>query len=314
MKFRHYFLVNAPVEKVYHFLYTIRKWPDWLPHCQEIRIKSENSDHQHLIMVIKKKAGMEEIETIRTFKPDKCIAYTQPHPPKPLRIHDGQWILNPVDKGTIIESVHEIKAGNWILGGFIPFMVWHFFIKKNSLLTLQSAKLSLEDSGKVIPNSCYLEHSIDFLMPLEEAFQTIGDPTLWPILFPTAINVKVLRKESDLIEFELWEYVGKKPFFSHIHFHINQEKHQIWYRHYPPSFPLKDMIIRWNFEDVDNGRTRFTISREYRLQIPFLGKLIGKTFVKKIINHHVRDYHNDLKVFVKIFNINKWLGEKEIAV
>lgn len=318
MKFKHKYFINAPVEEVYGKLFEIEKWPDLIPHVADIKPLRMDNKEQRLIMTIQNKKGIEEMETIRTFIKNKYITFHQPNPPKPLSIHDGKWNLQEYNGGTMVESVHEIKSSAPLTGKIVPYFAWNLFIKKNSILTLRSIKLDLEFGKssicRIIKDSCFIKHSIDVNISINEAFDTIGNPELWPVLFPTAIKVNVLKRETDLIEFELHEYVGKKVFFSRIHFHLDRENHSIYYQHYPPSFPVKYMIIRWVFEELENNRCRFTILREYNFSIPIVGKVLAYTLGKRIIRKHVDDYFNDLRGFVKNLNVCKWFEEKELFI
>lgn len=240
MKFNHQYFIQAPVSEVYKRLYEIEKWPDLLPHVEEIKPIVINDKEQRVIMTIRNSNGTESIETVRTFEKDKYITFNQPKPPKPLSVHNGIWVLEKLNNGTLVKSIHEIDNNTHIISRIVSLIAWNLFIKKNSLLTLRSIKLDLEYSNhsitKIIKNSCFVNHSIDINLSVNEAFETIGNPELWPILFPTAINVKVLKREPNLIEFELNEYVGKNVFPSHIHFHLDKEKKAIYYQHYPPTF------------------------------------------------------------------------------
>lgn len=318
MNFKHKYFINAKVEEVYEKLFQIEKWPDLIPHVTEIQPLNTDDKEQRVIMTIQNQKGIEQMETVRTFVKDKYITFHQPSPPKPLSIHNGKWNLQEFDGGTIVESVHEIKSYMPFMGKIIPYIAWNLFIKKNSILTLRSIKLDLEfgksSINRIIKDSCFIKHSIDVNLTIDEAFNTIGNPELWPILFPTAINVKVLKREIALIEFELNEYVGKKVFFSHIHFHLDRVNHCIYYQHYPPSFPVKYMVIRWIFEELENNRCRFTILREYNFNIPIIGKVVAYTMGRRIIKKHVDDYFNDLRIFVKSLSVCKWFEEKNFPI
>ncbi len=155
-------------------------------------------------------------------------------------------------------------------------------------------------------NICHVEHSIDVKMPLDELFPIITNPENWPVFFPTARKVDIKSRQGNCVEFTIEEFVGKKKLFSHLFFKIDQENYTVAYEH-DPVFLLKWMKIQWSFKDIGNGWTNFKIEREYDLIWPFLlNRLLGMTLVKRIINKHVKNYHNDLLEFVKIYNVLKF--------
>ena len=63
------------------------------------------------------------------------------------------------------------------------------------------------------------------------------------------------------------------------------------------------MKMRWFFFEIDKGWSRFIIAREYGVRFPLIGKLIGLTIVKRIINSHVQDYQRELRDFTRHANL-----------
>jgi len=299
MYFKHKIIINAPLKAVYNELHNIKKWPEIIPHVKKIEVIEYDDEKQHLLMSVYSKKKIEEMETIRHFKYCDYIDFHQISMPKPIKRHDGIWKFYDYKNKTMVESIHEIETSIPIIGNLSALIAWKGFVKKNSDLTLRAVKLKLEyrnnKSTRIINKSCFIKHSIDVEIPIKQAFNVIGNPKMWPKFYPTAINVDVLQDTGDLCEYRLIEYVGKKEFHSHIYQHMDYENNLLYYQHYPPTFPLKYMVIRWVFEKSDDRHTRFIILREYDINIPIIGKILAYTVAKKIIEKHVDDYHRDLK-------------------
>ena len=235
--------------------------------------------------------------------------------PDSLKRHDGLWEFIPDGENTIVKSVHEIETKYSVFNSVASFIAWRLYIYQNSIMTLRSVKLKLEykkSKERIIKGSCFMRHSIDINIPIDDAFDAIGNPATWPKLYPTAISSEILHDDGELCEFKLVEYVGKKEFYSHSYLHRDIENKKIYYQHYPPSFPLKYMVIRWHFEKIDSTHTRFTILREYDVKIPIIGRFLANTFGKRIINSHVSDYYNDLRKYESNYLEKK--GRKQLNV
>jgi ribosome-associated toxin RatA of RatAB toxin-antitoxin module len=301
------FIVNASLTATYSLLFETKEWPNVFPNCQRVEVIAEERHRQHFILYIRNNEALQKIDAVRTYEKDKSIRFICHCLQQAFEIN---WYFKANPKGTVIQSSCEMRSVSFS-EKFRAFFVWRSRVRKNLLLIFQSVQLSLDTMSKTLKSATYLEHSIDIALPLDEAFDTICNPKLWPVLFPTAISINVLKDRPDLIEFELVEYLGAKEFFSHIHFHIDREKRMIYYQHYPPTSPFTHMISRWFFKDIGNKRTRFVIAREYKIKLPIIGDILAKTFIKKVIIDHVRDYHDDLKMYVKIANAKKWFENKE---
>lgn len=304
MRFRHEVRIKAPVHAVYNELQDMLKWPELIPHVSKIEPIEYDEKKQHVYMSVLNEKGTEVMETIRHFEEDNYVNFHQISMPKPLTKHNGIWKLEEHGDETIVRSIHDIETMYpFFLGNVGACIAWKFFIKKNSLMTLRAVKLKLEyphnQTTRIVKKSCFIKHSIDVAIPIDKAYEVIGDPKLWPELYPTAIKADILKENDELCEFKLVEYVGKKKFYSHSFLHKDPERKLIYYQHYPPSFPLKYMVIRWVFEKLDETHTRFTILREYDVRIPIIGKLIANTYGKKVIKSHVDDYHRDLRAYEK---------------
>lgn len=312
MKYKHSEYIDAPIEKVYQELIDIERWPELIPHVNSITPIKIDDKQQHIVMTVLNGDKQETIETIRYFKENEYIEFHQISMNTLLKKHDGLWVLKKSGKGTIVDSIHDIEMNNPIINLIGSIFTWKYFIKKNSMLTLRAVKLKLEyknNKERIVEKSCFVSHSIDVNLPIKEVLDTVGNPGFWPALFPTAIDSKIIKENDELCEFKLVEYVGKKKFNSHIYLHKDQEQAKLYYEHFPPSFPLKYMVIRWIFEEIDERNTRFIILREYDINIPIIGRALAHTLAKKVINSHVRDYHCDLKKFERNLNIIKWYNQ-----
>lgn len=303
MKFKHEVLIKAPIHDVYNELQDMLKWPQLIPHVSSIEPIEYDEEKQHVYMTVLSEKGTEKMETIRHFKEDEYVDFHQISMPKPLKVHDGIWKLRRAGEDTIVESVHDIQTTCPVIGDLAAFFAWKFYIKKNSNMTLRAVKLKLEykknKSERIVKNSCFIKHSIDVEIPVDKAYEVIGSPKLWPELYPTAIHADILQEDEELCEFKLAEYVGKKKFYSHSFLHKDPEAKLLYYQHYPPTYPIKYMVIRWVFDKIDERHTRFTILREYDIKIPIIGKILAYTLAKKIIRNHVKDYFQDLRNYEK---------------
>lgn len=169
-------------------------------------------------------------------------------------------------------------------------------------MELQKFIKSIEKEEK---GSCLIFHTIDLPLSVEQSFDIIGNPENWPIINnPTAHKIDVIKKTDEFIEFYLEEFVGTKKYRSHLHFYRDKNNKTIRYHHEKPVFPfIKFMKMRWFFFEIDEGWSRFIIAREYGVRFPLIGKLIGLTIVKRIINSHVQDYQRELRDFTRHANL-----------
>lgn len=313
MRFQHEIQIEAPVHEVYTELLDMIRWPETIPHVTKIEPIEYNNKIQHVNMSVLSNNGIEKMETVRTFKKDKWIKFHQISMPPVLKRHDGVWKFISKGKYTIVRSIHMIDTNYPIVGGLAAYIAWKFYISRNSAMTLRAVKLKLEynkHDNRIVKGSCFIKHSIDVNIPIEDTFKAIGDPALWPELYPTAISSEIIQDNGELCEFKLVEYVGEKKFYSHSFLHRDIKNKKIYYQHYPPSFPLKYMVIRWKFEALDDEHTRFTILREYDVKIPIIGKLIANTYGKKVIRSHVDDYYKDLRNYETKYLLRKGQTDK----
>lgn len=148
MRFSHKCLLKAPLDRVYELFYRIKDWPLMLSHCDRIDLIDQGRKIQHLFMTVMTGKKTETIETIRICDDNRKIKFFQPSPPKPLCVHNGSWNFIPCANGTLVESVHDIKA-NGVFSILIPFVAWYFFIRKNSLLTIESIRSYVEKNSVI---------------------------------------------------------------------------------------------------------------------------------------------------------------------
>ncbi|MCY7172668.1 SRPBCC family protein [Streptococcus gallolyticus subsp. gallolyticus] len=292
--------ISADLPVVYELFWNIFEWDKLIPHVKSIHNITSDSIEQHIVMEVENGKKRYQIETVRKAKKNKEISFHQLDSKSIISKHDGKWLFYSKGKGTFVECHHDLELDcPKFFSNILSNYVWNKYIKKNSEKTLRTLKLESEFIGDrfslVVPNSNYLEHKFDIDLPVNRAFDIISDPKLWVKMYSkTAKYVKILKQESELVEFLLVEMVGKKRLSSHILMRKDNEKKKLYYQHINPQYPIKDMIIHWFFIESEKGGCTFIIKREYRLQLPNLCCRLLSKLIENIICQHVQDYRSEL--------------------
>ena len=100
--------IPQPAELVYEALWHIKNWPSLLPHCNDIKVLYDDGVYQEFIMQITVQGNIESMRSIRCSPNKRKITYFQPEPPALLKVHRGEWLLEPLGKATRVISTHEI--------------------------------------------------------------------------------------------------------------------------------------------------------------------------------------------------------------
>ena len=133
--------MQAEAKDIFSLLFDIEKWGDLLPHCVAAQLIEQDENHQVAVIKIQSGKKIDTIKTVRRFEQNKWISFEQTPPPAPLQIHRGKWILTDKDGGTEVVVIHELKTK---FGRLLESFIWHFFVKKHSLATLNKVKKEVE--------------------------------------------------------------------------------------------------------------------------------------------------------------------------
>lgn len=298
--------INADISTVYSVFWNIFEWDRIIPHVEGIIDIDSTENYQHVYMKIKSHKKSYTIETERTGKIDECINFKQLNSNSIITEHSGSWLFYKSGEGTIVESLHKLKVGDiGIISKLISKFVWKNYVRKNAVSTLETLKLESEfivgNFSLVSDNSRYLRHEFNLKIPVEKCYKIISNPIIWTELYGnTAKMVKVRRESEQMVDFYLVELVGKWKLSSRIFMRKDGEKLSVYYQHISPRFPIKSMIIHWDFLKLDDDHSKFIIHREFQLRIPrFIYQILQKK-IEKIIEEHVLDYQTELNDFIKL--------------
>lgn len=100
--------IAAPLAAVYEALFDVDKWPAKLPHVRGIRKQYDDGCYQEFDMDVQGENGaIMAVHSIRRCQADR-IRFFQPMPPKFMRHHCGEWILQPLQENlTHLATRHE---------------------------------------------------------------------------------------------------------------------------------------------------------------------------------------------------------------
>ena len=304
--------INAEISVVYQTFWNIFEWDEILPHVSQIKNIESRENYQHVLMDIDNRGRHYTIETIRTGIENRSISFNQVDSDSIISHHSGNWKFSVKGCGTLVECTHCIKIESlrW-LSDIMSKFAWNFYIRRNSLMTLQTLKLECEfisdNFSQIYEQSQYIEHKIKLNVSTKDSFEIIANPKLWPKLYGQTAKLVNIRKESDkFIDFELVEMVGKWSLKSRIFMRQDKKKKRIYYQHINPRFPIKYMIIHWEFNELNDFTSEFLIRREFSLKIPRFIYILLETKARKIINHHVIDNQKEKEKLLEKKEIRKY--------
>jgi aromatase len=102
--------ISAPPERVYELLQLAVEWPRLLPHCRAVDMRYDDGRNQEFVMTVDVRGSDERIRTIRRCNTHgQNITYFQPEPPPVLRVHTGEWRVEPVPGGARVVSWHAVE-------------------------------------------------------------------------------------------------------------------------------------------------------------------------------------------------------------
>lgn len=102
--------VNAPVDKVYDFLYRADLWPDRLPHVARLDLSETTPNVQSMEMDTKSTDGsIHTTKSVRVCFPNEAIVYKQTGTPEIMAAHTGRWDFKETANGTVeLSSTHTV--------------------------------------------------------------------------------------------------------------------------------------------------------------------------------------------------------------
>ncbi len=108
-QFEEQLVIAARPEAIFELLKRADEWPRLLPHCHSVEMVYDDGHNQEFIMTVSTQAGQERIRTVRHCNPSSCVSYFQSEPPPLIRIHTGEWLLEPVSGGVRVTSRHLVE-------------------------------------------------------------------------------------------------------------------------------------------------------------------------------------------------------------
>lgn len=130
-----------------------------------------------------------------------------------------------------------------------------------------------------------VENSILIQAKLEDVFQVAVDVEKYPEFIPSYKEVKILATEDNKMIVKRTGLVRGKRVEWKSEVIVQQNKS---IQAVQLEGPLRGMKINWWFEERD-GATTITLTHEFEYPIPFIGQLIGRWIVAKMISQMAQD-------------------------
>ena len=105
--------VNAPVDKVYDFLYRADLWPERLPHVARLELSETTPNVQSMEMDTRSADGSNDnihtTKSVRVCFPNEAIVYKQTGTPEIMAAHTGRWDFKERADGAVeLSSTHTV--------------------------------------------------------------------------------------------------------------------------------------------------------------------------------------------------------------
>ncbi|MDI6791701.1 MAG: SRPBCC family protein [bacterium] len=127
------------------------------------------------------------------------------------------------------------------------------------------------------------ENSIAIKGSLEEVFSVMADVESWPLYLSSHRDMRILRKEEDMIEIE------RKGIIKWISV-IEIDRENIQIKSDQIKGPVKGLKALWRFEEL-KGETKMVLEHSYHCQVSVIGwiiELIVAFALKKISNNTLK--------------------------
>lgn len=127
----------------------------------------------------------------------------------------------------------------------------------------------------------YIENSLIIHKQLAEVFKVSADFEQYPQFLPSVKKVQILERDGNKMIIKRTGVAGSK---KEVSWKSEVEvKENEWIKATQLEGPIPGMKVEWKFNDVSDG-TRIIISHDFKYnKIPFIGELIGRTIVAKIV-------------------------------
>lgn len=147
IRFKSKYIVPFKRDEVFQIFSNVAKWPEILPHCNQVEIIYDDTDNQEFIMHIKTNQINEQFRSIRKCNKETFnISYFQPVPPPILRAHSGNWQFNKVKEGTEVVSEHSIYVD--------PVVCAEIFQEENLDKNKQRVREIIQNNSKNTVEAC----------------------------------------------------------------------------------------------------------------------------------------------------------------
>lgn len=101
--------IDAPVGKVYEFLYRADLWPERLPHVAKLDLTETVPNIQSMVMDTKSVDGsIHTTKSVRVCFPNEAIVYKQTETPEIMGAHTGRWDFREIGSKVALSSTHTV--------------------------------------------------------------------------------------------------------------------------------------------------------------------------------------------------------------
>lgn len=97
-------LVKTDYKSALNRFWDIKHWSDIWPPVDSVQVNYDDNINQDFSMLVWRNNLKEEVRTVRHRINDKVIDFNSIIPPPKLLIHDGKWVFEEHEEGTIVTS------------------------------------------------------------------------------------------------------------------------------------------------------------------------------------------------------------------
>lgn len=137
-------LIHAPRERIFEMVSDLARWPELLPHYRYVRVTGKDSRGRDVVEMSARRSGL-PITWLSAYEADPAAmelrfehlrAWT-----KGMRV---VWTLTPVDGGTRVEIIHDLRFRVPALAWLCEPIISGVFIENIANRTLHTFKALLE--------------------------------------------------------------------------------------------------------------------------------------------------------------------------
>jgi len=148
MKVVDYIRISAPVEAVFNVVNDYEKWPEFISVNKKVNLLREKNGKRYFEVFHEEKKGkVIRSECIRKQCAPNHICFVLMN--NKFRHLSGEWIVAPIDNGSLLISIHEYEVKVPLGIKFIADLIGYFVVKnmffdKTTPVTLREIKERVE--------------------------------------------------------------------------------------------------------------------------------------------------------------------------